>query len=77
MEEHTTTSVRSGISAADAFLSRHPTDDTVRADRALCYLMLRRYAAAMRDFEIAERLSGKSQYGIAARMLRHRRKASK
>ena len=77
MEAHTAAAVRSGILTANAFLSRHPTDATVHADRALCYLTLRRYAAAMQDFEIAAHFSGSSQYRIAARMLSHRRDATK
>jgi tetratricopeptide (TPR) repeat protein len=77
MEQHTAAALRSAISTANAFLSRHPTDATVRADRALCYLTLRQYAAAMQDFEIAAHFSRSSQYSIAARMLRHRREATK
>ncbi|MFN2449195.1 MAG: tetratricopeptide repeat protein [Candidatus Baltobacteraceae bacterium] len=49
--ERTPATLREGVREADRFLRRHPASVTVRADRALCYLITRRYDRAYADFE--------------------------
>jgi tetratricopeptide (TPR) repeat protein len=53
MQRHSMNAIRSGISTATGFLTRNPHDAAVLRDRALCYLVQQRYAAARQDFEHA------------------------
>ena len=77
MERHTGTALRSCISTANAYLLKNPNDATVLGDRAMCYLLQRRYARALRDFRAAVRLSpGTRQYVIATHVLRRLAKGS-
>lgn len=49
------------IRVAGALLRGHPREATVRLDRALCLQLLKRYALAARDFELAGRERGDVQ----------------
>jgi tetratricopeptide (TPR) repeat protein len=57
MQRHTTGALQSAVSTAGKFLARHPNDATLLTDRALCYIVERRYELARRDFEAAARAS--------------------
>jgi len=57
MQRHSRSALRSAIASASAYLERNSNDDTVLADRALCYLLTRQYSQARRDFERAARIS--------------------
>lgn len=71
LEARTPALLRSGIGIATQYLVRHPHDATLLADRGLCYLAERRYAAAGPDFERAARFLKDPRYftfaGWAAR----------
>lgn len=79
MELHTPRALGEALSAASAYLRRHPDEVNVLADRAMCYLLARRYAAAGRDFERAGEISAQPRYfvfaGWAARRAREYRSA--
>lgn len=53
MQQHTRDSLNQAIAVATGYLHAHPHDSDLLTDRALCYLHLRRYAFAQRDFERA------------------------
>jgi len=56
MEQHTAGSLERGIHAANDFLRREPNSALLLRDRALCYLIERRYRRAVRDFARAAAL---------------------
>lgn len=58
--------IRSAIGVADAFLSAHGLDSTILFDRAMCYLTLRRYRAALLDFKRAAYLTRDPQAFVFA-----------
>lgn len=53
LEERTPESLQRGVRIATRYLSRHPNEANVLADRALCFLAQRDYALAEVDFERA------------------------
>lgn len=71
MEQRTPVSLRRSIDIATIYLTAHPSDTVILADRALCYLIERRYLLALADFERAGRLTRDARYltfaGWAAR----------
>jgi tetratricopeptide (TPR) repeat protein len=79
MEMRTAESLHRAVAVADLYLHAHPNEAVILADRALCYLILRRYTAARADFERAARLQRDPRYyvfaGWAARHAGHRQQA--
>ncbi|HEV2262065.1 MAG TPA: hypothetical protein VGR69_07265 [Candidatus Rubrimentiphilum sp.] len=43
--------LKNAITLASAFLRRFPEDDVVRADRGLCYLLVKKYRLAAKDYD--------------------------
>lgn len=58
--------IRSAIGAANAFLSAHRLDSSILFDRAMCYLMLKQYRAALVDFRRSAYLTGDPQVYVFA-----------
>ena len=61
-------SLTRAVRLANGYLSRHPHDVTVLADRALCFLHERRYALAAADFDRAAAASHSARYALFARL---------
>ena len=61
-QHRTRRSLRRAIETATAYLRVHPDDGTIRADRALCYLIERKYAPALPDFERAAKAMRDARY---------------
>jgi tetratricopeptide (TPR) repeat protein len=57
IQRQTPGALSSAVEIATRYLSTFPDDETIRADRALCYLHLRRYVEAQLDFEHAAHTS--------------------
>lgn len=72
IEERTQHGLRSALDIATMYLQRHPKDGTVRADRALCYQILKRYHAASVDFTAAADELHSAQYYTFAGWARYR-----
>lgn len=53
MQLRTNDSLHASLVATGAYLARHPEDANVRADRALCLQILKRYQLATAEFAIA------------------------
>jgi tetratricopeptide (TPR) repeat protein len=68
LQMQTAESIADAIAAADAYLRAHPNDTSVLADRALCYLHIRRYALAANDFARAAAISHSPRYALFARL---------
>jgi tetratricopeptide (TPR) repeat protein len=68
MERHTRASLGDALAVANAYLRSHPGDSSVLNDRALCYLVLRQYRNAARDFELAARSGGGGRDDLFARL---------
>lgn len=66
MELRTPQSLRLGIDVASAYLARRRDEPVILADRALCYLIERRYAPALADFERVARLRRDARYFVFA-----------
>jgi tetratricopeptide (TPR) repeat protein len=66
MELRTAQSLRRAVDVATAYLDRRPHDTVILADRALCYLIQRRYALARSDFERAATLARDPRYFVFA-----------
>ncbi len=66
MEQHSIPALHAGIAVAGRYLSRHPKDALLLSDRALCFLIERRYAKAQDDFEQAARIDKDSQMFVFA-----------
>ncbi len=79
MELRTAQSLRRAVDVATGYLRRQPNDAVILADRALCYLIERRYALAQADFERAATVRRDARYfvfaGWAARHERDSRRA--
>lgn len=76
LQRHGTAAVNRAVAAADAYLERHPGDAQILADRAMCYLLLKRYAAARSDFAAAAPVTHEPRYYVFAGWLaRHERDA--
>jgi tetratricopeptide (TPR) repeat protein len=76
MQLQTPQSIAAALQVANRYLEKHPNDTVVLADRALCYLHLRRYALASTDFQQAAAASHSARYALFARLARraeHRR----
>lgn len=58
LQRQTSASLAAALAVASRYLHRHPHDAPLLRDRALCYLHLRKYEAAERDFADAARASG-------------------
>jgi tetratricopeptide (TPR) repeat protein len=66
MQMRTRESLHRGIAVADAYLHFHRNDGGILADRALCYLILRRYRQALNDFARAATLQRDPRYFVFA-----------
>lgn len=66
LEQRTYPSLQSAILVASKYLHLHPLDPSVMADRALCYLLERRYVRAQRDFERLARETRDPRYAVFA-----------
>lgn len=66
MEQHSPRATASGIATATRFLRYHPHDPVLLNDRALCYLIERRFKAARHDFEEAAAIAKSSQFYVFA-----------
>jgi tetratricopeptide (TPR) repeat protein len=79
MEMRTPASLRDATAAANVYLAEHPNDGAILADRALCYLIERRYALALLDFEHAAKVQRDARYyvfaGWAANRMQQRARA--
>jgi tetratricopeptide (TPR) repeat protein len=53
MQQRTRRSLRRAVAVASSYLTSHPNDAVILADRGLCYLIARDYALARPDFERA------------------------
>ncbi|HEY8296751.1 MAG TPA: tetratricopeptide repeat protein [Candidatus Baltobacteraceae bacterium] len=62
LQVRTHASLDAAIGVASAYLRRHPDDGAILADRALAYLIERRYDKAEPDFERAARASRDPRY---------------
>ena len=51
LERRAPRELRAAIAVADSYLLRQPRDSVILLDRALCYLILRKYRFALLDFE--------------------------
>jgi len=66
LQLRTTKSLRAETALASNYLRSHPFDETILADRALCYLKLGDYRSAYRDFARVAILShDPQQYAFA------------
>lgn len=70
MQMQTPASIAAALRVANRYLAAHPHDTAVLADRALCYLHLRRYTLAGADFERAAAASHSEKYALFARLAR-------
>jgi tetratricopeptide (TPR) repeat protein len=79
MELRTPESLRRAVDVSTRYLAKRPDDGAILADRALCYLIQRRYALALIDFEHVARLERNPQFfvfaGWAADRANERRRA--
>lgn len=66
MQRHTAQALADALSAANRFLAKHPMDAPVLADRAMCYLLRRKYSAARADFERAGTSARQPKYYVFA-----------
>jgi tetratricopeptide (TPR) repeat protein len=66
MEIRTPASLRHATAAANVYLAEHPNDGAILADRALCYLIERRYGLALFDFEHAAKVQRDARYFVFA-----------
>jgi tetratricopeptide (TPR) repeat protein len=66
MELRSVQSLQRAVSVATSYLAKRPDDGVILADRALCYLIQRRYALALLDFERAARLQKDPRYYVFA-----------
>lgn len=66
MERHTKSAVADALSAANRYLSGHPSDAQILADRAMCYLRTGRYKAARADFERAGAVAKQPRFYVFA-----------
>jgi tetratricopeptide (TPR) repeat protein len=75
MQQQTAQSTRAALVVANRYLSSHPHDAVLLADRALWYLHARRYSAAQRDLAAAaESMHSVTDYvfaGFAAEHAHH------
>ncbi len=62
IEQRTPKRLREAIIVASAFLSDHPHDAALLADRALCYQLIKRYNLAAADFAAAASASRSAKY---------------
>lgn len=61
LERRTPETLRSAVELASRYLRSRPEETEVLSDRALCYLRLKKYADAYRDFFRAARLTADPQ----------------
>jgi tetratricopeptide (TPR) repeat protein len=66
MQMRTPQSLRRAVNVATAYLANRPNDAVILADRALCYLIERRYAPALTDFQRAGTLQRDPRYFVFA-----------
>jgi tetratricopeptide (TPR) repeat protein len=66
MERHTRSAAADAISAANRYVSAHPADAEILADRAMCYLRAGRYQAARADFASAGALAKQPRFYVFA-----------
>ncbi len=71
-QQKTSGALRSAVVVASAYLKRHPDDGAIRADRGLCFQILKQYSAASRDFTAAANQLHSAQYYTFAGWARYR-----
>ena len=66
MQLHTRSALIRGVLVATRYLLKHPNDGTLLEDRAICDLLLHRYAAARGDFTRSAQISSDAREYVFA-----------
>lgn len=72
IQERSVKALNDSAAVATSYLLVHPQDGFIRADRALCFQILKRYEAAASDFAVAARSLHSAKYYTFAGWARYR-----